>query len=124
MKFRKRLEKRILPISSITDKFDCFKVTFKRFPPSWCQHLWRFILYTKAVICTEVYAKVYSKSTIFDRITRHVNVIFLILLNLYLLLLFYIIKLIWDNGEVYLCIGICFHGNNVVGVILFKLYHI
>lgn len=37
-------KKRILPVSSITDKFDCFKVTFKRFPPSWCQHLWGFCL--------------------------------------------------------------------------------
>lgn len=26
--------------------------------------------------------------------------------------------------KVYLCISICFHGNNRVGVILFKLYHI
>lgn len=35
---------RIVPVSSIADEFDCFKVTFKRFPPSWCQHLWGLTL--------------------------------------------------------------------------------
>lgn len=33
-----------LPVSSITDEFDRFKITFKWFPSSWCHCLWGFIL--------------------------------------------------------------------------------
>lgn len=33
-----------LPVSSITDEFNRFKVTLKRFPSSRCQRLWGLIL--------------------------------------------------------------------------------
>lgn len=43
-KGRQRLKKNVLPVSSITDEFDCVKVTLKRFPSSRCQRLWDLVL--------------------------------------------------------------------------------